>query len=291
MLFVPGDQERMLRKARELPADALILDLEDGVAAKDKAVARQRVPETLADGFPSGLPIFVRPNGVATGMLEDDLLATVHPRLDGIVLPKVRTPGEVALVDRLLATLERARGIPLGQLALALLIETPPAVLHAEDLVEASARVAALVFGAEDLAAEMGLVRTASGVGVHYPRAQTALVAHATGCEAIDQVFTTIQDPQGLARECAEGKALGYGGKQVIHPGQLDPVNAAFAPDPAQVAWAREILEAYRAAPRGAIVLNGRMIDAPIVAQAQRILADVARIESRTRTSAGRRDP
>ncbi len=283
MLFVPGDQDRMLRKAPTLPADALILDLEDGVAPKDKALARSRIPQVLEGGFPEGLRVFIRPNNLATGMLEDDLLATVHPRLDGVVVPKIRSPHELQVVDRVLATLEEARGIPPNHVALAVLIETPQAVLHAEDLVARSDRVVALLFGAEDLAAEMSLSRTSAAAALAYPRAHTALTAHATGCVAIDLVFTAIDDTEGLTRECREGKALGYTGKQVIHPSQLGPVNAAFAPDPSQIAWARRIVEAYRSAPRGALVVEGKMVDAPVVAQAERILADAERIADRGR--------
>lgn len=285
MLFVPGDQDRMLRKARGLPADALILDLEDGVAPKDKVIARSRIHHALEEGFPDGLPIFVRPNGLATGMLEDDLLASMHPRLDGVVVPKVRSRAELQLVNGLLSAIEGTRDIPPGHLALAVLVETPQAVLHAEDLVATSSRVVALMFGAEDLAAEMGLSRSAAEL--HYPRAQTALVAHATGCLAIDLIFPALQDTEGLTRECREGRALGYTGKQVIHPSQLGPVNTAFAPDLAEVAWARKIIDAYRSAPRGALVVEGRMVDAPIVAQAERILADADRIEERARKRTG----
>lgn len=286
MLFVPGDQDRMLRKARgNLATDALILDLEDSVSASNKAIARSRVLNAFEEGFPEGLPVFVRPNGMLSGLLEDDLLAIVHPGVVGIVLPKVRSQSEVSNVDRILGTIERARGIT-TPLALAVLIETPQAVLHAEELALSSPRVVALIFGADDLAAEMGLVRTPTAEEVRHERAHVALVAHATGCEAIDHVFTALDDPTGLVHDCRAGKALGYTGKQVIHPSQLGPVNEVFAPDPDQVAWARRILAAYREAPRGVTVVEGRMVDAPIVAQAERILADAEWIEARTRKSA-----
>ncbi len=287
MLFVPGDQDRMIRKARTLPADALILELEDGVGANAKAVARGRIGQALAEGFPDDQPVFVRPNGLATGMLDDDLLAVVHPRLDGIVLPKVRSRDDVHVVDQVLTTLERARGIAPGRVALAVLIETPQAVVHAAEIVTASTRIVALMFGADDLAAEMGLMRTPAGEEVQYPRAHTALVAHAAGCAAIDLVYATLEDQAGLVRECREGKSMGYTGKQVIHPSQVELVNTAFAPDAMQVAWARRIVEAYQAAPRGAFVVDGRMVDAPIVAQAQRVLAEAARIVAKLHREPG----
>jgi citrate lyase subunit beta/citryl-CoA lyase len=284
MLFVPGDQDRMLRKAKDLPTDAVILDLEDGVAATNKTLARTRILEALEAGFPGKLPVFIRPNALATGMLEDDLLATVRPRLTGIVLPKVRSQTDVQMVDRLLRTLEQERGLTVP-LVLAVLIETPQAVLHAEELAMSSPRVVALVFGADDLSAEMGLVRTSTSEEVRYPRSQVALVAHATGCEAIDHVFTTINDLEGLTRDCQAGRALGYTGKQLIHPAQLAPANAVYSPDPSQVAWARRIVDAFRETQRGVTVVEGRMVDAPIIAQAERILADAAWIDERTRKS------
>jgi len=282
MLFVPGDQDRMLRKAKGLPTDAVILDLEDGVAATNKTLARTRILEALESGFPGELPVFIRPNALATGMLEDDLLATVHPRLSGIVLPKVRSQADVQIVDRLLKAIEQAHGLA-APLVLAVHIETPQAVLHAEDLALSSPRIVALVFGAEDLAAEMGLVRTPTAEEVRYPRSHVALVAHATGCEAIDHVFTTINDLEGLTRDCQAGKALGYTGKQLIHPTQLGPANAIYSPDSSQIAWAHRIIDAFRDTQRGVTVVEGRMVDAPVVAQAERILADAAWVEERTR--------
>jgi len=281
MLFVPGDQPRMIEKARALPADAVILDLEDGVAAKDKPRARATIRAALEAGFRPGASIWLRPNALASGLLEDDLLACLLPGLAGVVLPKTRRLDEVRLVDGVIGRLERARGLPRGGLTLALLIETPQAVLHAAEIAGTSPRIAALLFGADDLAAEMGLARTASSEEVRGARAHVALVAHAGGYEAIDIVYTAVRDLEGLARECREGKALGYTGKQVVHPAQLDPVHAVFSPSEGEVAQARRIVEAYRSAPRGAVVVDGRMIDAPIVRQAERVLAQAARIVRR----------
>jgi len=277
MLFVPGDQVRMIETARTLPADALILDLEDGVAAKDKLRARAVVREALRAGFPGRASVWLRPNALATGLLEDDLLACVQPGLHGVVLPKSRSAAEVRLAAGVLRTLERARG--LGEpLALGVLIETPQAVVGAAALARASERIAALIFGADDLAGEMGVPRTESNEEVRAARAHVALVAHARGCEAVDLVYTRVRDLEGLARECREGKALGYTGKQVIHPAQLEPVHAVFSPSAEEVAWARRILDAYAVAPRGALVVDGRMVDAPIVRQAERILRRAARL-------------
>ena len=151
----------------------------------------------MTGGFPPEISVWLRPNALATGLLEDDLLACLLPGITGIVLPKSRAPAEATLVDGVLRTLERAREMDEGSVRLALLIETPQAVLGA---------------------AETGLPRTASNDEVREARAHVALAAHGSGRDAIDIVHTAVRDLEGLARECREGKALGYTGKQVIHP-------------------------------------------------------------------------
>jgi citrate lyase subunit beta / citryl-CoA lyase len=270
MLFVPGDQPRMLAKAPTLDADAVILDLEDGVAAKDKEAARAGLETALRGGMTVGGTLWVRPNGLHTGLLEDDLAACLWPGVAGVVVAKARAATEVRVIDGIVDRLSRDRG--LGPMSLAVLIETPPAVLAAADIGRACSYLAALMFGADDLAAEMGLTRTEGNDEVGVPRAQVALTAHALQCEAIDIVYTQIRDEEGFRRECADGRRLGYTGKQVIHPAQIAPANAAFSPGADELAWATRIVEAYHAAPRGALVVDGRMVDAPIVAQARRLL-------------------
>lgn len=277
MLFVPGDQPRMIEKASSLQADAIILDLEDGVAAKDKLKARENVRAAMTARAVSQTPVWLRPNGLSTGLFEDDVLACALPGLTGIVLPKSRNAEEVILVDHVLDVLERGRAFS-SPLLLALLIETPQAALQVQQIATASRRTVALLFGADDLAAELGVVRTASGEEVQAARSQMALAAHAQATEAIDLVFGAVRDVEGLERECREGKAMGFTGKQVIHPAQLEPVHQVFSPSPEEIKWARRILEAYRAAPRGALVVDGRMVDAPIVRQAERVLHRVERV-------------
>lgn len=277
MLFVPGDQPRMIAKARMIRADAVILDLEDGVAAKGKPQARAIVRDALMKGAAGDQPVWLRPNALATGLLEDDLLACMLPGLTGIVLPKSRAAADVSLVDGVLRVLERSRAIA-GGVLLALLIETPQAVLNVTEITGASARTMALLFGADDLAAEAGVVRTERNEEVRTARAQVALAAHARGCQAVDLVYAKVADLEGLTRECREGKGLGYTGKQAIHPAQVEPVHAVFSPSGDEVARARRIIDAYRAAPRGALVVDGRMVDAPIVRQAERVLQLAERI-------------
>jgi citrate lyase beta subunit len=270
MLFVPGDQPRMLAKAPTLGADAVILDLEDGVAAKDKPAARAGVEAAVRGGLRASGTVWIRPNALATGMLEDDLLACLWPGVEGVVVPKIRSAREVRLIDGVAGRLARDRGA--APVHLGLIIETSPAILAVEDLARTSPHTAALLFGADDLAAELGVVRTPENAEVAGPRGRVALAAHAVGCEPIDLVYTRLDDPEGFRRECEEGRRLGYTGKQVIHPSQVAPANTAFSPTEEDVARARRIVSAYRAAPRGALVVDGRMVDAPIAAQAERVL-------------------
>lgn len=260
----------MLAKAPALDADAIILDMEDGVAAKDKPRARAALEEAVRDGLTVPGTLWVRPNALDTGLMEDDLAACLWPGVTGVVVPKVRAASEVRLIEGIIARLARDRGI--GPVSLAVLIETPPAAVAPVEIGRACSRLAALMFGADDLAAEMGLIRTDSNDEVAVPRAQVALTAHALGCEAVDIVYTRVRDDDGFHRECADGRRLGYTGKQVIHPSQIAPANAAFSPGAEEIAWATRIIEAYQAASRGALVVDGRMVDAPIVAQARRVL-------------------
>lgn len=271
----------MHARARTLSADAIILDLEDGVAEAHKERAREQIPQSLQEGFPPDLPVFVRPNSQESGLLEGDLRAVLHPRVTGVVLPKVRTAGEVRDIVAWLRLQEAGHGIEEGALRLLILIESPPAVLGALEIARASPRVVGLAFGADDLAAAMGLARTAAPADVSYPRAHVALAAHAAGVDAIDIVHTAVKDREGFRREAETARALGYTGKQVVHPAQVDLANEIFAPSAEEVAWARATTAAFAAAPRGVMMVEGKMVDAPVIRQARRILERAARVAAR----------
>ncbi|MBI4279981.1 MAG: CoA ester lyase [Armatimonadetes bacterium] len=278
-LFVPGGQSRMIEKARTLAADAIILDLEDAVAPDGKAAARALVARALEEGFPASPVVLVRVNGCASGLLEDDLAQVVRPRVDGICLPKCQDAQEVLLLDRLLADAERRTGKPAGALWLVPFIESPGAVLEAAQIAAGAPRVAALSFGAEDLAAAMGIARTREGDEVVYPRAHMALAAHAAGRAAIDGVFIDFRDADGLEQDIRRGRSLGYTGKQLIHPSQIEPTNRLFSPDPEVVARARRMVDTFDAAVaagQGVVVVDGQMVDRPVAERARRMLAVAA---------------
>lgn len=280
LLFVPGDRAEMIEKAPRYGADALILDLEDGVAPDAKPRARQIIAEALEKGFPPGLPVLVRINGIASGALEDDLGAALRARADAVCLPKCNAPEEIEAIDARLRLLEDQWGVQRGRLRVIPMIESARGVLNAAAIARSHARVAAVGFGAEDFTADIGVTRTREGGEVRFARAAVSLAAHAAGVDPLDGIYADFRDPDGLRADTAAARALGYTGKMVIHPGQVSTVHAAFAPSPADVEHARRILAAFddaRARGAGVAVVDGAMVDRPVVLRAQRILAIATR--------------
>lgn len=275
LLFVPADSPRKIAKAQTLRPDACIFDLEDAVAPNNKSAARKELTTTLEGGNLSPAPTFVRVNSAKTSFFADDLLAAVHPRVNGLVLPKSDDPAAVAAIDSEIARLEHEKGIPPGKTKLLLIIETALGVVRADDLAQCSSRVAGIVFGAEDYCADVGVSRSRTGDEIAFPRAAVALHARAHRLHAIDGVFTDISDELGFFEEARRAKRLGYTGKALIHPGQIGVAHRAFAPEEQEVVWARQVIAAYEAARSagiGVALLNQAMIDEPILNQAKRVL-------------------
>jgi citrate lyase subunit beta/citryl-CoA lyase len=267
VLFSPGDQPDLMRKAPSTGADVVVFDLEDAVAPAGKAAARERVSDTLQEIDPDcEVGVRVNPAGIAA---DDDLRAILDgaPRLDSVMLPKVRDAGDVGTLARLLDE----HGADLPVLAL---VESAAGVLNAAGIAAADATDAVL-FGAEDLAADVGATRTAEGTEVLYARQRVVTAAAAAGVDAIDTLHTDFEDTEGLRTDTGRGIRMGYDGRMAIHPRQVGVINDAFTPDPERVAWAERVLEAREAAAaegQGVFEVDGEMIDAPLVARAERIL-------------------
>ncbi|MEM4781543.1 MAG: CoA ester lyase [Halalkalicoccus sp.] len=263
VLFTPGDRPELLRKAPRYGSDVLVFDLEDAVSPERKAEARKAVAEALSDpAFDPDGEVCVR----VTPEFEADLTVLENARLDSLMLPKVTGPATVEAVDEA----AREYGDRLPVLAL---IESATGVLAAPAIAAHDA-TDALVFGAEDLAADVGATRTPEGTEVLYARERVVIAASAADCEAIDTVYTDIEDRAGLAAETRFAIELGYDGKMAIHPEQVKPINDAFTPDPEEIAWAQKVLDAAERAEnenRGVFRVDGEMIDAPLIAQAERI--------------------
>jgi citrate lyase subunit beta/citryl-CoA lyase len=269
VLFTPGDRPEMLRKAPGAGADVVVFDLEDAVAPERKDEARDAVHEVLSDpAFDPDCEVCVRVN--PTGVAADADLEGIDGgvRLDSVMLPKAASADDVADLAALLV--ERGFNVPV--LAL---VETAAGVLHAESIA-ASEATDALLFGAEDLSADLGATRTAEGTEVLYAREHVVLAASAAGVDAIDTVYTDIEDTDGLAEETRFAAGLGYDGKMAIHPAQVAPINDAFTPGQDDVEWAERVLAARDEAAaegRGVFRVDDEMIDAPLVARAERIVA------------------
>jgi citrate lyase subunit beta/citryl-CoA lyase len=280
--FVPGGAEKMMTKALSLPADGLILDLEDAVPPDRKAATRPIVHRWLQDLDFGGRERWVRMNPLVTGYGAADLEETIAARPDGYVLPKPRRAADVREVAQLLDRLEHRHGIDAGSTRLLVIAtETPEGLLRIHEVATASPRVVAISWGIEDLGAAMGLPRTRDAEGRYldiprYARVMCAVAAAAAGVDAIDTVYTDLANLDRLREECEEGVAMGFAGKISIHPNQIPVINAAFTSSREAVDEARELVARFdEHARRGvyAFTFKGQMVDAPHLALARRVLA------------------
>ncbi len=285
LLFVPSDSLRKFTRARAGAADALILDLEDSVAASAKEAARTVTAQML--GEPRGRQQWlVRVNALDTGLTLADLAAVMPAAPDGIVLPKCTGPADVARLAHYLDAFEAASGIAAGRTRIfAIATETADSLFSLGSYRGSSPRLAALMWGGEDLSAALGA--SANRIGGDYlgpyrlARDLCLAGARAAGVEPLDAVYVDIQDLDGLREEALAARRDGFAGKAVIHPSHVDVVNAAFAPTAAEVEWAGRVLAAYAAAPNaGVLNLDGQMIDRPHLRQAQQLLATAAQGEA-----------
>jgi citrate lyase subunit beta / citryl-CoA lyase len=280
LLFVPGDDERKLARAFGCGADCIILDLEDSVAPERKVAARAATRSLLAERRIAGGPQrFVRINPLASGLALADLAAIVGARPDGIVLPKAAGADDVRALDHYLAALESREDIPAGGIAiLPIAPETAAAMFTFASYAGASARLCGIMWGCEDLAADVGALANRGPDGAHLEpfrlaRSLCLFAAAAAQVGAIDTVFTDFRDEAGLEREARDAALCGFAAKAAIHPGQIAAINAAFTPDADAVAWARRIVAAFDENPGlGAIGIDGKMIDRPHLRAARRLL-------------------
>jgi citrate lyase beta subunit len=273
---MPGDSRRKIEKALALDVDSICMDLEDGVAEGQKQDARETSLAALNELDFGRSEKLVRINPFGSGMETDDIAATAVGRPHGFVLPKVDSAEAVWWLDAQIAEAERSRGWAPGAIVILALIETARGIVNLKEICAASPRLEALIFGAEDLAGDVGATRTPEAWEVFYARSAVVTHAAAFGLQAIDLVYVDYADTEGLIREARQGAELGYAGKQIIHPNQVKPVQDAFTPGDAAIANAQRIVEAYQAhqaAGLGAFALDGRMVDAPVVKAAEQVLA------------------
>jgi citrate lyase subunit beta/citryl-CoA lyase len=296
-LFAPGNQPRRVEKALTLDADAVILDLEDSVAPADKPVARVPVAEALAR--PRRARGYVRVNAPSSTFCYADLVATIHAKVDGVVLPKVESAADLHAVDWLLANLEAERGIAVGSIDLMPIVETAVGVHRVDRILQARSlrtykgpwRVKRIAFGAGDFGHDVGLTPGLDEEELADARARLVLASRAAGMEGpIDSPWFHFKEQAAFARALESSRRRGFQGRLCVHPDQLAAVNAAYAPTPEEVARAERIVAAFEAAEAqgvAAIQVDGQMIDYPIVHRARAILEGARAVLAAARAARG----
>ena len=285
ILFAPGSKERVMTKALESGADAVLLDLEDSVPLASKAEARSLVAKVI-DGVAAagtgrdGPAIFVRTNAAATGLLDDDLAAIVRPGLEAIFVPKVESVSEVQNAASLLERLESAQGIKTGTIEIVLMIESALGVYRCFDLINASPRVASTCIGGAqdgDLQTDLGCSWSVEGTELFYARSKVLLDTRAAGkAWPLDGVYGNLNDEAGLIQDSRLSARLGYVGRTVIHPKQIAPVRQAYAVPAAEVAYYQKVVSEFEAVEKtgsAAITVDGKLVDYAMVQRARRVLA------------------
>jgi citrate lyase subunit beta/citryl-CoA lyase len=257
VLYMPGSNARALEKARTLPADALILDLEDAVAPDAKDVARQQVCDAVkAKGF-GKREVIVRVNGLSTEWGEADLAAAAAAKPDAILVPKISSPDELHAIDKRLVGADKA-------IAVWAMVETPLAILNVASIAGAGGRLACFVMGTNDLIKEIRGVHTQDRLNLSAALGLSVLAARAHNIAVIDGVYNDIQNADGFKATCEQARAFGFDGKTLIHPSQVEPCNMVFAPSAAEVEDARKMIAAFELPEnkgKGAIKLDGRMVE------------------------------
>lgn len=279
LLIMPANRESMLAKAATYAADALVFDLEDAVPVAEKAKARALAREYIGTSSTTAL-VYARVNAPASGMLEEDLDAIVVPGLVGIRVPKSESAHDIERIDALLTTLERDRGLPGGSVQVCPSLESARGVWFSYEIASSSPRVRSIMCGTAengDLQGDLGYTWTAEGDEKLYVRSRVLLAARAAGVEhVLDGAFSNVRDAEALRVDCEASRKLGYRGRSVIHPNQIETVNRVFRPTDEELDYQRRVVQEFDAAvARGsaAITVDGKLVDYAMAATARRVIA------------------
>lgn len=276
MLFLPGNNPNMLINGNCLGSDAIIFDLEDAVSPAEKDAARILVRNTMKYMDLSGCELIVRVNSVDTEFFKADIDAILPQKPDLILLPKTSCREDVLFADAYMSEVEAKLGLEKNTVGLMPLIETAMGVENSFSIASATKRVKALFLGAEDLTADLQCKRTKEGREIEYARTRLVVAARAAGVDVYDTPFTDVNDDEGIVVDAELAKALGFTGKASISPRHVEVINSVFSPTEAEIDYAYEVMDAIALAKeqgKGAIALHGKMIDAPIVARAERTIS------------------
>ena len=262
LLFVPGNNSRFLEKAKSLHADIICFDLEDSVPLEEKKSARNLINNALQNRSKYNSEIYVRTNSPISGLIPDDLKEIVQKGVDGIVIPKVDTASDIKKIEKILIGLEKKR--KLKPIEIIASIESTKGVVNSYAIASSSKRVSALIFGVFDLLNDLGVEYTKNPEGALYSRSKISIDAKAAGKYAIDAIWQDIDDAVGLEHDSIAAKNLGYVGKSIIHPNQIDIVHKVFYPTNSEIEWAKKVINAYDLAKKnkkGATTVDKKMID------------------------------
>ena len=275
-MFVPGHRQKMIDKSFGLNTDAIMLDIEDGVAPNEKDTARKNIAESLGREKAPGTPArYVRINAIGHPRMDADIESVVRPGLEGLVLPKVETVEEVRRVDALLTEREPKSKMAGGGVRLLVAIESPRGLLNAPAIAGCSPRIVGLIFGAEDFGRELGLPTSREGEArdLIYARSAIVVAAASAHVQAVDGVWVDLKDTEGLFGFARQSRRIGFSAMSLIHPSQIDPINKTFSPTPEEIDYAQQVLKAFdeaQARGDGSIAFGGQLIDRPIVERARR---------------------
>ena len=274
LLYMPGDDWKKITKAITLGVDCICMDMEDGVAVNKKAEARGTIAKALRELEFDKSEKLARINAVGSGMEKEDIEAVLPYHPDGIVIPKMESLEQIQWAHEIIEAAELKNGWPMNSIRVVVGVETAKGILNLKEIAS-HPRLDALIFGGEDFAASVGATRTRDAVELLYARQAVVTAAAAFGLQAIDIVAIDFKDIEALTKESEFGAQLGFTGKQIIHPAQVEPVQAAFTPNDEAIAHAKRIVETFEASQKegkGAYALDGKMIDMPLLKNAQKVL-------------------
>jgi citrate lyase beta subunit len=272
---MPGDDRRKIEKSTTLGVDCVCMDMEDGVAISHKTDARAVIAQAMKDLDFGKSERCIRINSFGSGFEKFDLAAAVATNPDAVVVPKIETAAQVRLISEYIETYEHSSRMDRGRIGLLVGVETARGVLNLKEIAEADRRLEAIIFGAEDYAASIGATRTKEATEVLYARSAVVTACAANELQAIDMVYIDFRDAEGLRAESEQAAGLGFSGKQIIHPSQVEVVQEAFTPSDAAIEYAQRVVATFAASQKegkGAFALDGKMIDMPLLKNAQKVL-------------------
>ncbi len=276
LLFVPGHRERFIEKSSDLAMDAVILDIEDAVPVDKKEDSRELIRQKVSEGFFSNTQVFIRLNDIESGLIDDDLEKTAIDGVDGYMFPMAGSAEDILYFEKKLKEHEKNKGYPVGKFLIIPLIETPKGIINSYSIGESSERVIALSFGNEDYLTELGGIDVPGRENLFVPQAMMAMAARASGCQPIDTVYVSIKDIKGFEEEVHRARSLGYSGKLLVHPSQIEITHRYLSPSLEEIEWATNVMDIAEKALKegyGVVRVDDKFVGPPFVKRAKKIVA------------------